>query len=625
MPNASLLLMEFFELLKERDIEYCVMGDSRQLPRYIASDVDIVVPQSLVPQLPKLIDAYCSCHEVRLVQCLQHEHNAYYFVLAYRGALGKYEYFALDLCGDYFRRGRKLLAASELLASATPAVDLAGKPKGFMVCSPAVEFCYYLIKKIDKEALDTRHAEHLTQQWRLDPDRSRTLVERFWGDTAETRLLVRAADSGDWTTVARLLPRMCAALRRRLRSSPLAIVLEFLRRWRRWRQPTGMLIAAMGPDGSGKSSVIAAVDRQIREAFRATTLVHLRPGFLYRPERMPNNTPHAEKPRGVVRSFCKLMFFASDYILGYVFFIKPLLVRSNSLIFDRYYDDLLVDPRRYRHRGSLAIPRLLRKVVPRPDLWLLLDAPAEVLQMRKQEVSAEESERQRLAYVELLRDQQNVALIDASQPLEAVIDQATDAVLTHCEAQTRARLGITHPQRRSPIGARWLLFFCRHRVPLLSKLTRLVFNSDIYCDIPRDLYLPHPYGIVIHSQTRLGKGVTVMQQATLGGKDLNHNVAPIVEDDAYIGAGARVLGGIRIGAGAIVGANAVVTKDIPSHTTVVGANRILDRKRTQVAQDQPACVPKPLSAAVYSTTDDTATADGLSLELMTARRGAPYR
>ena len=281
---------------------------------------------------------------------------------------------------------------------------------------------------------------------------------------------------------------------------------------------------------------------------------------------MPSTTPHAEKARGRVRSFCKLLFFASDYILGYVFYIKPLLVRSNSLIFDRYYDDLLVDPRRYRHRGSLGFARLLRKVVPRPDLWLLLDAPAEVLQMRKQEVSPEESERQRLAYIELLRDQQNVVTIDASQQLEAVIDQATSAVLARCESQTRERLHISHPQRRSPIGARWLLFFCRHRIPLLSKLTRLIFNSDIYCVVPRDLYLPHPYGIVIHSQTRLGKRVTVMQQATLGGKDLNHNVAPIVEDDAYIGAGARVLGAVRIGAGAIVGANAVVTRDIPPYT-----------------------------------------------------------
>ncbi|HEY0077465.1 MAG TPA: acyltransferase [Pyrinomonadaceae bacterium] len=43
-----------------------------------------------------------------------------------------------------------------------------------------------------------------------------------------------------------------------------------------------------------------------------------------------------------------------------------------------------------------------------------------------------------------------------------------------------------------------------------------------------------------------------------------------VERGASIGTGATILGGIRIGARAIVGAGAVVTKDVPSNTTVAG-------------------------------------------------------
>jgi len=36
--------------------------------------------------------------------------------------------------------------------------------------------------------------------------------------------------------------------------------------------------------------------------------------------------------------------------------------------------------------------------MPEPGLWALLDAPADVLQARKQEVARKESERQRQAY-----------------------------------------------------------------------------------------------------------------------------------------------------------------------------------------------------------------------------------
>ncbi len=44
----------------------------------------------------------------------------------------------------------------------------------------------------------------------------------------------------------------------------------------------------------------------------------------------------------------------------------------------------------------------------------------------------------------------------------------------------------------------------------------------------------------------------------------------VIEDGAWIGAGAAILDGVRIGRGAVVGANAVVTRDVPAHTIAVG-------------------------------------------------------
>jgi serine O-acetyltransferase len=134
------------------------------------------------------------------------------------------------------------------------------------------------------------------------------------------------------------------------------------------------------------------------------------------------------------------------------------------------------------------------------------------------------------------------------------------------------------PAGANPMSARLLLFFCRHRVPVLGKLYRLLLNCDIYCDCTgRRISLPHPYGIVIHSGARIGDRVVIMQQVTIGTRDLGVNEAPVIEDGVYVGAGAKVLGGIRVGRGAIIGANAVVTRDVPAGATVVGANRILGR------------------------------------------------
>jgi acetyltransferase-like isoleucine patch superfamily enzyme len=43
-----------------------------------------------------------------------------------------------------------------------------------------------------------------------------------------------------------------------------------------------------------------------------------------------------------------------------------------------------------------------------------------------------------------------------------------------------------------------------------------------------------------------------------------------IEDDAWIGFNAVILGGVHIGRGAIIGASAVVTKDVPAYSIAVG-------------------------------------------------------
>jgi serine acetyltransferase len=139
---------------------------------------------------------------------------------------------------------------------------------------------------------------------------------------------------------------------------------------------------------------------------------------------------------------------------------------------------------------------------------------------------------------------------------------------------------VSGKRKVNPLSARLLLFFCRHHIPLLSRAYRLLLNCDIFCDTRgRGLLLPHPYGIVIHSKTRLGQRVVIMQQVTLGARIIEIDEAPAIEDDVYVGAGAKILGGVRIGRGAVIGANAVVTRDVPAGATVVGANRILSEAR----------------------------------------------
>ena len=81
----------------------------------------------------------------------------------------------------------------------------------------------------------------------------------------------------------------------------------------------------------------------------------------------------------------------------------------------------------------------------------------------------------------------------------------------------------------------------------------------------------------MHSHSVIGERIVFNHQITLGGRDLSAS-APEIGDDVYIGAGAKILGGVKIGNGATIGANAVITKDVPAGVTAVGANRHLPKE-----------------------------------------------
>lgn len=103
-------------------------------------------------------------------------------------------------------------------------------------------------------------------------------------------------------------------------------------------------------------------------------------------------------------------------------------------------------------------------------------------------------------------------------------------------------------------------------------ITNMAFASDIdpSVRIGPGLHVPHPTGIVMGGGSRLGRNVTILQNATLGQAHRGTGETPRIGDDVEIGVGACVLGDITIGKGAIVGANSVVLKDVSAGAVAVG-------------------------------------------------------
>ena len=79
--------------------------------------------------------------------------------------------------------------------------------------------------------------------------------------------------------------------------------------------------------------------------------------------------------------------------------------------------------------------------------------------------------------------------------------------------------------------------------------------------------LIHSQGVVINTSVRGGSGVKIEHQVTIGAEE---RLSPVLGDDVFIGAGAKVIGACTIGSRVRIGANAVVIKDVPDGNTAVG-------------------------------------------------------
>jgi serine O-acetyltransferase len=143
---------------------------------------------------------------------------------------------------------------------------------------------------------------------------------------------------------------------------------------------------------------------------------------------------------------------------------------------------------------------------------------------------------------------------------------------------------------RPPVDARWarlallatyaefrtLTYYRLRRAGLagaaLSAVAAVVYPGErtlhLDCsDIGPGLFIQHGFATVVAARS-VGANCWINQQVTIGFTSADDR--PVLGDDVFVYAGAKVLGDVVIGEGARVGANAVVLTDVPPHATAVG-------------------------------------------------------
>lgn len=190
-----------------------------------------------------------------------------------------------------------------------------------------------------------------------------------------------------------------------------------------------MVVGFLGVDGSGKSTVLAALSQGAKIGSCSVRIIERR---THAGRTRGAIDHHALPPRSFFVSTLKVLFRWFEHWIHFLTVEIPPRLKGQLLLVDSpYFADIQVDPLKYRYGGSTVLLRMLHALLPRPHLYIVLDLPELQAYARKQEMAFESVVRLREVYLQFARQHKNWHVINAGLPVDDVVQQARHIIVEH--------------------------------------------------------------------------------------------------------------------------------------------------------------------------------------------------
>jgi thymidylate kinase len=191
---------------------------------------------------------------------------------------------------------------------------------------------------------------------------------------------------------------------------------------------TGRYLTIVGPDGVGKTTLRHGLLERlepevgVRSDRRGGPLVEMRKRAGER-----SGDAATASPAGRLLTTAKLFYLFADQWLRWLRDLRRWRAGGGWIILERGWWDLAVFPTRYRIIEPGRLHRWLGRLVPRPDLIVVLEADPATVVARKAELTSAEITRQSELWRSILPSWQPQLFLDSSRPLDLLVTQTLAA------------------------------------------------------------------------------------------------------------------------------------------------------------------------------------------------------
>jgi hypothetical protein len=254
--------------LNASKLPYCVLGTAADAPERGESDMDFVVRPGDYSAVPQLLASAAASVGGKLVQAIEHETTATYFVLAKQQ--GEIVAFLHPDCTTDYRRQRRLWMSSEELLRGRRRV-----PGGHFRPAPDVELKYYLIKQVLKQTLSDAQWRKLVALREASPLPQNAF--RMWRRSTAAQI-EQAILNHDRTGLRELLPHCNHQLSN---TSPPectlgrsgSFILDCARVVKRITQATGLFVQITNGNREQQTELACKLATTLAPAFRRASVV----------------------------------------------------------------------------------------------------------------------------------------------------------------------------------------------------------------------------------------------------------------------------------------------------------------------------------------------------------------